>query len=189
MNEMMNGRITAHNVNDYVIYRKNGICKIVDIRYEDFGEIGESLYYVMQTVYDENSVIYVPVAGKELEQNMRRVLSVDEIHSIIDDSVETERCWVEDSKTRVAAFTKLLNQGDRADVLWLVKVLSLHKADLEAQKKKLSVSDTKILSAALKLINEEFSFVLGIPQNDVIPYIMERVDDLQTALCAEKDGA
>ena len=129
--------VTEHQINDYVIYRKNGICKIVDIRTENFGDMGPNLYYVMQTVYDENSIIYVPVTSKDLEQNMRRLLTVEEIHDIIDEFVESDKCWIDDRK-RGCVFTKTLNQGDRAEILWIVKALNYHKSDLETQKKKLS---------------------------------------------------
>jgi len=162
-----------HKVGDYVIYRNNGICKIVDIRKENFARIGEKTYYVMNTIQDENSLIYLPVDKKDIADFMRHILTVDEIHQIISDAEESENTWIEDTKQRGIQFEQLLSKGDRAEILWLVKVLSKYKRELE--QKKFYASDAKILSAAEKTITEEFAFTLGISKDEVIPYVRARI--------------
>lgn len=177
MERMNNCEYTySHKVNDYVMYKKEGICKIIDIRSENFSGMGDKIYYVMQNVYDENSILYVPVDCKEIDKNMRHILSVEEINSIITASGETENYWIDDSKMRTLRFEQILNQGDRAEILWIVKTLSLYKLKLEEQKKKLYSSDMKIFTTAQKMITEEFAFALDIPKTEVTSYIIDRIE-------------
>ena len=75
-------------------------------------------------------------------------------------------------RLRATHFEQILRGGKSSDILWLIKVLSLHKSDVESQNKKFYASDEKILDAAKKIILQEFSFVLGLNEDEVIPYII-----------------
>lgn len=174
-----------HKVDDYVIYKNNGICKIVEICLKDFsGE--EKEYYHLQSVYDENTNYYIPLDAPENKQNMKHMLTIDEIDKIILDSEECENVWIEDSKERNEKFSEILREGKRDKILWLVKVLSLHKIKVEDEKKKFYATDEKILASAEKIITEEFAFVLGIEKQDVTNYIVEKITDIKKL---EEEGA
>ena len=172
----MSGSVNnAYDVNDYVVYFSNGVCHIDDIRNECFAGLGERRYYVMHAISDPKSVIYVPVDSEKLVSGMQRILSKEELLGIVDASEEDDIAWISDTKLRAAAFSEIVDSGDRKQMLRIVKALSIHKKRLEADRKRMYASDERILNAALKTINEEFSFVLGIDQKDVIPYILERI--------------
>ncbi len=174
----------THKLGDYVMYRNNGICEIVDISSQRMGGANAE-YYILQSVYNANTKIFVPVASP-LVSEMRHILSVGEIHAIIDASEESGNEWVDDSKLRASKFEQIMADGDRAQILWLVKVLSMHKVDVEGQKRKFYASDLKILTLAEKIITEEFAFALGISKDEVIPYIVRRIES--TTADAKKIG-
>ena len=44
-----------YKVDDYVVYRRSGICRIADIRMENFSSVGEREYYVMKPLHDDRS--------------------------------------------------------------------------------------------------------------------------------------
>ncbi len=162
------------NVNEYVSYRHNGIYKISDICSREFGTEGMRQYYVLESVYDQNAKIYVPADTENLPDNMKRVLTQDEISSIINGANKKECTWIEDNTERENKFNKILESGDRKNILWLLKTISLQKEKMSAQKKKLYSCDEKTLSLAERIISEEFAFVLGIKRDEVIPYIIRR---------------
>jgi CarD family transcriptional regulator len=170
----------SYKINDYVSYRKNGIYRIIDIRSENKSGTGDKIYYVMKSVYNDNDNIriFVPV-DSVLVSEMNSILTVDEINSIIASSEELPNKWIEDNKLRALSFEQIFSKGDRAEILWLVKVLSIYKLKLEQNKKVLNTGDTKILSTAVKMIEEEFAFALGISKNEVIPYILNRIEQAQ----------
>ena len=169
----MNNESTGlkYNINDFVMYRKNGICQIIDIRSENFFGAGEETYYIMSPVNDKNSKIYVP-ANSEF---IRDILTKEQIDKVIEKAELNKEIWMDDSRLRSMRFEQLLHTGESSEILWLVKVLSLHKAEVEEQKKKFYASDERILETANRIIKEEFAFSLGISENDVIPYIIDKI--------------
>lgn len=169
----------AHRPGEFVMYRGSGIYRIDDIRKESFGTIGERTYYVMSAAKDRNSIIYAPVDAKDIELNMRHVLTPDEIDAVIGESEGTDILWVEDTKEREARFSSILANGRSSDILWLFKTLTLYRTELERNKRKLYASDAKILAAAERAITDEFSFVLDIPAGEVVPYIVSKIDNAE----------
>ncbi len=160
-----------YSINEYVSYRHNGIYKIVDICKKEFPVNQSKTYYVLQSVYDSTSKIYVPLDAKNLKSMMKHALTVDEISSIISKAEKLECDWIDDSSKRDFKLNEILDNGNREEILWIVKLLSIQKEKLAQQKKKLYSCDEKILNTAERIITEEFAFTLGIPKSEVIPYI------------------
>ena len=52
-----------HSIGEFVVYRNSGIYKISDIRQENFCGI-ERTYYVMHSVYEAGSVVYLPTDAR-----------------------------------------------------------------------------------------------------------------------------
>lgn len=167
----MNGR--KHIVGEYVMYKSGEICRIEDIRTEDFAGMGEKEYYVLRQNGEMNSVMYIPVNGRD-ESAMRHVLNAEEIDAVIDDNGEYSELWIDDLKSRVTAFEQILRNGDRAEILWIIKRLSAYRDEAAKNKKKLYAGDERVLASAERIITGEFSFVLGINREDVMPYILKR---------------
>ncbi len=190
----------ARQVGECVLYRGYGICRICDISPFDFGN-GSTDYYVLRSVYDESAVAYVPT-DSELVGQMRHVLTKCEVNSVIDRVNDSEtntddndttagiidadaapsNHWIDDGKLRAAAFGRLIESNDRADILWVIIKLCDHRAELATQRKKLYATDEKVLATALRMIKEEFAFVLGIERDAVVPYITDRLGREPTAI-------
>ncbi|MBE6587506.1 MAG: hypothetical protein E7647_03725 [Ruminococcaceae bacterium] len=164
-----------HKIGDFVTYRQNGICRINKIVKQNFAGMGEREYFELSPVYDMKTVIFVPLDSEPLKAGMRHILSKEEIDGIINEAEHEELEWSNDTKDRAQKFGDILLEGDRAKILWVIKVLSIYKKELEEKKRKLYASDAKILSTAEKAITEEFSFVLGIKREEVLPYILEKI--------------
>ncbi len=167
--------IKAHCAGEFVSYKQNGICKIEGTVKQNFVGLGERTYYELSPVYDPKSVIYVPMDSVELVLGMRHILTKEEIDRIIVGFEDEKMPWIDDPKERATAYSAIVEGEDRGKVLLVIKVLSLYKNKLEAEKRKLYASDAKLLNAAQKAITEEFSFVLGIEKSDVIHYILAKL--------------
>jgi len=164
----------AYREGDCVIYKSNGICRINEIQKKSFaGE--EHEYYVLQSLFDGHSTWYVPLDSQELVSSMSHILCAEEINALIDSSAGFEDIWEDDYKKRNEKFTDIIKHGDRAEVMSLFKTLSLHKKEAESQRRKLYVSDERVLHSAEKMITEEFSYVLDIPRAQVLTYILNRL--------------
>jgi len=130
-----------------------------------------SEYYILEPVYSKNMTMYVPKQSQVLVDQMMDVLSKEEIDNLIASSKSINHEWIDDSKKRYEEFNKMLRSGNKADLLWLIKVLSRHKKELEENKKNFYATDKRVLSSAEKIITEEFAFVLGIEPGNVMEYI------------------
>ncbi len=159
-----------YSIGQYVTYRKVGICQIADITVQNFVRQGKEEYYVLQSVYDSNTKVFVPV-DSALENEMNRMLSVDEIHRIIDESKNVEVLWIDDCRARANMFEDIVNSGDKSKMLWLIKAVNEFKIIVEEQKKKMKAYDTRYLTMAENLIAGDFAFALGLPKNQVMEYI------------------
>ena len=169
---------TTFKVGDFVNYRNSGICEVKEIVEKDFG-VGLKTYYILKNVYEEDTVVRIPIDSKAVDLNMRRVLTKKEINQIITDTESSDNVWIDDYKKRATKFEEILAKGNRSDILWMIKVLSIYKVEAKDSKRKFGVTDEKLLEQAEKMIVQEFSFILKIDQEEVIPYITKKVEKLR----------
>lgn len=157
--------------NDYVNYQQKGICKIDEISEFDFGtDRKKRMYYVLKPVFDENSKIYVPVKNAELTNCMRKILTEDEIDSIILSIKNEKVCWIKDHKQRAEKFKGILKQRDERQLLQMIRCICM-----ETEGIKLSSTDMQMLKKAEQILDQEFSFSLKIGTDDVRSYIINKL--------------
>ena len=68
-------------------------------------------------------------------------------------------------------FRTILVDGVTQKLLLMIRCIYMKKRELTEQGRKLSTTDENILKSAEKLVEDEFSYVLDIPQSDVGRYI------------------
>ncbi len=151
-----------YQVGDFVTYKDSGICKIVEDNQD---------YYILDPVYSKNMTMYVPKKTQSLVDQMKDVISKEDIISYVKKADHVKCQWIEDSKLRCEEFNRILKAGEKDELLWLIKVLSSHKEKLESNRKNMYATDKRILASAYKIITEEFAFVLNIEPNQVLDYV------------------
>lgn len=161
-----------YEVGDNVMYSGNGICKISDIRSEKFTGLDEKLYYVMDPIFEKGARFFLPVGNAS---RLRPLLTDRDIRAIIEKTENLDADWISDDSRRAEVFEAILQSGDIAKALWLVKILHLHKRAVHSQNKKFHACDEAALVKAEKTIIEEFAFVLGLEKGEVIPYITQYI--------------
>ena len=106
---------------------------------------------------------------------MKRVLTKEEIDELLSSVVPGALDWIENDNRRKVFCTYTIKSGDRLAMINMIDMLCAHQKEMENQRKHFHVTDERFLKEAEKLLHEEFSFVLGIPKNDVCDYIRERI--------------
>lgn len=167
--------MTAFSVNDKVIYGIHGVCVIEDIRPLDFSKTKEK-YYVLKPAGDNKSAIYVPVGNENLESKMKRILSAAEINELIGVIPDEKEIWIENEIERKAAYSDIIKSNDRHAMIGIIKTLYLRKEALKAEKKKLRQSDERFLNEAENILYDEFSYVLNITKEQVVPFICNKIE-------------
>lgn len=153
-----------------VIYGKNGICIIEDIKTMDFGG-QKSTYYILKPNSTSASTLYVPVDKENLVSKMRPVMSRDEVEGIFAHMSDSEIVWPEVKNERNELFSAIVSRADVKELIMLVKCIYEKKKEKANLGKKLSGADEMTLKSAQKLISEELAYSLNCSAGDVSEYI------------------
>ncbi|MDR3277329.1 MAG: CarD family transcriptional regulator [Oscillospiraceae bacterium] len=164
-----------YKAGDVVLYSAHGVCKVAELAKKNMsGKIME--YYVLKPVGDSKFTILVPVDSERLTAKMRRLLSAGEIYALIRTMPGENTIWIDDEKVRRARYKEILALGDRAELVQLIKTLYLRQRDMQKKGKRLYLADGYVMRDAEKMLYDEFAHVLEINPDQVLPFIMERIE-------------
>lgn len=159
------------SIGDTILYNPAGVCTIDDIREESIMD-EEMEYYILKPVYRSASTIYVPVENGDLTAKMMPLLEEKDIQAIMKKSTSSVT-WIEDSKSRIADYMDILAKGQRMDTIQVIRLLLRHKEEVLQSNHKFYATDEKILNLALKLIGEEFGYVLKQDPEEIFPKLLK----------------
>ena len=163
------------SVNDYVVYKGVGVCRIEAVENKTFdGEKYED-YFKLVPLGSGSSSYFVP-AGMA-DKRLRRPMTEDEVNKAIDNSVSGEISLVANTRERKSAIESILREGDCTTIITLIKSIYHHTQSCRDSGKKVLVSDENALRMAENMIYPEFSFVLGIDEHEVAGYIGKRLEN------------
>lgn len=160
----------AAKIGTYVMYGKTGVCFV-----KEQAEMSGGQYYVLNPVSDSRSSVFVPCNNDTLVARMRPLLSREEIDLLLSDADEVKLVWVDDRHERSMLCRTVLSGGDCKELVRLLCCLMRKKVERIEIGKRLSTMDENFLQECVRLVQEEFSMVLGIAEKDVGPYIQERL--------------
>ena len=166
-----------HKIGDNVVYGGNGVMTVIDIREEMFADTERSYYVLREALGRSESLTYVPLDNEALVSQMRPLLTKEEVMSVISSSVSAPDCqWASDSRSRTECFRRIMESGDRAKILAMIRTIKDAGIRREEEGKKNFVSDENAQHKAEKLIAAEFSIVLGIAEEEVFEFIKKQVE-------------
>jgi len=163
-----------HCVGDKIVYGSNGIMEIVDIREESIGD-AQRKYYVLKDLRSNfSSQTFVPVDNEKLVGTMRKLHTTDEIMDIISRiKIIREAEWQTDNRVRTEKFRSIIESGDTEGIIAVIKAIYLSGIKRQAEGKKNYLADENLMRKAERMLYEEFSMVLDIPENEVRDFIAE----------------
>ncbi len=162
-------------LNDTVLYGSHGVCKIVEMTTKEM--CGQKIkYYVLKPVYESASTIFVPVNNERLTSKMRDVMHPEDIYSLVKSMPDEECEWVEPETLRVEQYKKILEKGNRRELVKLIKALYAHQQEQKDIGKKLHINDERLMKEAEKMLYDEFAYVLNIKREQVLPFIVRQIE-------------
>lgn len=162
-------------VNDVIIYGAQGVCKITGTEEKTVGGKKKN-YFVLKPVGDKGSTIFVPTDNELVLRKMRRLLTKDEIHKLIDSMGSENAVWVANENERRELYKNILAKGDHMELIRMIKAIYAHKVQREAEGKRLHMSDERLFKDAEQILYNEFQYVLGLGgKDDLMTYIFTRI--------------
>jgi len=163
-------------VNDVIVYGMQGVCEIIAIEEKSISGTKKD-YYVLKPIYDKGSTIFVPTDNDSVCKKMRRLLSKEEIHGLIDSMPGENIQWVDNDNARKERFKSILSGGDHLQIIQMIKAIYAHKKQREAGGKRLHMSDERFFKDAEQILYNEFQYVLDLScKEDLMNYIIQRIE-------------
>lgn len=163
-----------YQIESVVMHVANGVCKIKDIQEKNFAQNMNQKYYVLQPIFETGTTLFVPIENNPAR--IRSLLTKKEINAIMQTLAEQkDKPWINDDNQRLSYFKTVLKNGDQQEVLSMLHAIYLNQVQKNKSGKKLRSTDERVKNAAEKLVHQEFSYVLQIPQEEVPNWIFTHI--------------
>ena len=158
-------------ISDYVCYGATGVCQITETKKERISGVTKE-YYVLKPVFNENSAVYVPMDNAALLEKMRPIVSATELKKILANAKDRHDEWIQNDFQRTEYFRETLKNGNRADIIEIIRMLSRRQKELLLRGKHLHVADERTRRDAQIPICSEIAFVKKITPDQALELIL-----------------
>lgn len=155
---------------DWVVYGIHGVCRILNLEERRIDRKKVS-YFVLEPADQPGARFYVPSENPAALSKLRHVLAREELERLLQSPEVRQDCWIADENTRKQRYRELIISGDRLELLRMIRTLHLQRVQQLEMGRKFHLCDDNFLRDAEKLLNSEFSLVLGIKPDEVGSYI------------------
>lgn len=161
-----------YKIGDYVVHKFNGVCQVVDIKKEDYGNGIES-YYVLES-FDSISKMHIMIPTANCPQ-LRDIITTEEANKIVEHLPKSKDIWIKDARRRKERYNEIIDKGSYEDMCDLLHTLYFKKEEYKKNKKPIPIEDKKIFDLAEKILFGELSISLGIDKNEISNYINSKL--------------
>ena len=166
---------------ELLVYGTTGVCRVEGVATPNLtrAEWGRQ-YYLLKPLY-QDGVIYAPVDSQKVP--IRPVISRQEAEDLIDliPSIQVEACHAPTLQALAQHYQSAVCSHDCRELLELLMSIYPQQRQAEAQKRRLGMVDERYMKPAERLLYGELSAALGIPFEEVQPYIARRVEEAPPA--------
>lgn len=162
------------NINDVVLYTTFGLCTVKGEKEMSFGG-KQTHYYVLAPISNPKSSVTIPSNSELLMSRVLPLLDSNEINDIINGISFIEPIWIDNDNLRKAEFTEIIKKGDRREILKIVKSIKYHQVEIKTKNRKLHAVDEANMKDGLRLLSEEFSYVLDKEFNEMQDLILSKM--------------
>ena len=166
---------------ELLVYGTTGVCRVEEITTPDLTRADRGRrYYLLKPLY-QDGVIYAPVDSDKVP--IRPVISREEAEALIDliPSIRAEACRAPTMQALAQHYQSAVRSHDCKELLELMMSIYAKQRQAEAQKRRLGMVDERYMKQAERLLHGELSAALGIPLEEVRPYIARRVQEASTS--------
>lgn len=159
-------------IGDHVLYGIHGVCVIED-ELERTVERKQVRYYVLEPLEQAGAQYFIPTHNEAALSKLRHVMSRDDLEQLLKSDEVRRNVWIEEENARKQRYRELISSGDRLALLQMICTLHKHKQAQTDAGRKFHLCDENFLRDAERLLNAEFSLVLGIDKDQVSAYVLQ----------------
>ncbi len=166
-------------VGDYVYYASGGVCRIADICYAPLaGMPKEKQYYVLHSLHDANSVMYVPVNSEAVF--LRALLTRQEAMDLLDQIREIAEIDEPNAKLLKIKYSEAMSRHDPVEWVRVMKTVHgrIHHPARQTKAQKISDTERSFAEDAKRYLYTELSLTLSVPVSEMEEYIKRHVESM-----------
>lgn len=159
---------------EYIVCNNIGVCLVEDITPKDMdGVKQEKLYYILQPLDSLDSKIYSAVDNTKMV--MRRIISSDEVTSLLGELSDIDVLDVDNEKRREEIYKETLYQCDCVGWAKIIKTIYYRKKEKASQGKKITTTDSKYLKKAEDYLYHELAVSMHLEPIDVKERVLNEI--------------
>lgn len=160
-------------IDDYVMYMSKKIYRITNIEKKNFS--GEEKDYFLLKDNLKNETVYLPLDNELALKNIRHLLTKNEIEEVLNNVSKYSYRWNNAYKERAQLYNDLIKENNLSKLIAMCKEIKSKHQEFKASKKNLPNLDMSFYKGIAQTIQDEFSFVLGIPHDEIEAYIASKI--------------
>lgn len=148
-----------YQIGELVQYGTSGVCRVEEIVQDVPWMPKDTPCYLLVPVGKKEEKIYTPIDNDKVK--MRRILSEDEVKSLIEKVSEIEELSIENEKQCESIYREELYSVDCYRWLALLKTLYARKVARLAIGKKITATDERYIKNVEERLKEELVLIIG----------------------------
>ena len=163
------------SVGDYMVYGISGVCRVEDICASPFDKKDTRTFYMLCPLgATAGSVIYTPTDNAQVA--MRPLMTVEQAEQLIGLLPSILPLEVPTEKMRRDIYRQTMQSCDPVQYARLIKTVRCRRADMLAQHKRLSETDSDFERNAKLSLYHELAVVLDKPYAEIEPYLLPMME-------------
>ncbi len=163
------------SVGDYMVYGISGVCLVQDICASPFDKKDTRTFYMLKPLgAPAGSVIYTPTDNAQVA--MRPLMTRAQAEELIELVPGITLLEVPTEKMRRDIYRQTMQSCDPVQYVSLIKTVRRRRADMMAQHKRLSETDSDFERNAKLSLYHELSVVLEKSYAEIEPYMLEKLE-------------
>ena len=139
-----------YQIGDYIVKSVNGICEVKDIIHPDFVDDTKKLYYLLQPLSDEKTLLYVPTSRND--GSMRPVITEKEAQELIQMIPAINEPWINNERDRERNYKEAIKSNNPQKLIGIIKLIYQRKKMRQEQGKKTTIIDNQYFDKAENLL-------------------------------------
>lgn len=159
---------------EYIVYGLNGVCRIEGITHPDMQGIPKDRKYYALSPVNQSGRIYAAVDS--CEDKMRRVITRAEAEDLLGKLQKIDPIEITDDRGAEELYKSCIRCYDCTEWVRVIKCIYLRNQKRITDGKKVTAKDEKYMRMAEDALYSELGIALGIPREQVLEYILQKVD-------------
>lgn len=155
-----------YQIGDQVLYGIHGVCQIIgtELRSVDRRKVE---YFLLEPLAQPGTRFYIPTQNQAALSKLQPILDAQALIALLNSEEACRDSWISDEGRRKLRYRELINGGDRAAIISMVRSLYRHRRAQADLGRKFHLCDENFLRDAEKLLSSEMTLVLGVAPGQV----------------------